>query len=414
MKLWEDDPGLTQSLLLNELRNRREYLSQLAHRKRVGYSKIESFTIPGDAATDPLLVLLYMAELPDRSYFVLAMLINSQSFITDILAPKLQEVARTEFDLGVFRTGEFLPVYAVNTVEDTTGFMKRRIWLFPDHYLGVRMSGTSIQDIVRNRFKRNLQLIALLDVLLLIGAWVVIRNIRKEVQLSRMKSDFVSNVSHELRTPLALIRMFIETLEMGRVKTEEKKKEYYTIIGQETERLTHLINNILDFSRMEAGRKQYHREPVHINEVVAKTLSMYEYHLKNNRFEFETELSDEDPEINADPHAVTEALINLLENAIKYSEERKYVAIRTSRDNREIVIEVEDHGLGISADQQKKIFDKFYRISSGLTHNTKGSGLGLSIVKHIMNAHNGSVTVSSQPGRGSRFQLRFPQLSSRT
>jgi two-component system phosphate regulon sensor histidine kinase PhoR len=249
-----------------------------------------------------------------------------------------------------------------------------------------------------------------LDIVLLIGAIIVYRNIRRAMELSQMKSDFVSNVSHELRTPLALIRMFIETLELGRIKTEEKKQEYYTIIGQETERLTYLINNILDFSKMEVGKKQYSKSKLELTDLVKQTLDMYQYNLQNRGFNLETDLTPEGLIINADKNAVTEALLNLLDNAVKYSGDSKLISVKTFAENKYGIVEVSDKGIGISSEQQKKIFEKFYRVSTGLTHNTKGSGLGLSIVQHIMNAHEGLVRVNSQPGKGSTFQLKFPLL----
>jgi two-component system phosphate regulon sensor histidine kinase PhoR len=386
---------------------RMEMITQLIYRKTIGYANIEAITVQPDTLGNSILVLLSLAELENQHYILIGMMINTENFITDILSPKLQEISRGEFDLGVFQKDNPVPIYSVGNVEDNTDFLKRRIWLFPDHYLGIRKSGTSIEDIAQQRFKRNMQLIALLDGLLLIGAWIAYRNIRKEMELSQMKSDFVSNVSHELRTPLALIRMFVETLELERVKTEEKKKEYYTIIGQETERLTYLINNILDFSKMEAGKKVYHMESVDINELVQETVRIYAYHLKNKGFTLETDLFANGLSVHADRNALSEALLNLLENAVKYSEQVKHITVRTGREGKRTFIEVSDKGIGISAEQQKKIFEKFYRVSTGLEHNTKGSGLGLSIVQHIMKAHRGEISVTSQPGEGSIFKLYF-------
>jgi two-component system phosphate regulon sensor histidine kinase PhoR len=228
------------------------------------------------------------------------------------------------------------------------------------------------------------------------------------MDLVRMKSDFVSNVSHELRTPLALIRMFGETLEMGRVKNEEKKHEYYATIVAETERLTRLVNNILNFSRMEAGRKEYHFAPTELNDVVTDVLKTYGFHLQGEGFTPEVMLEEDLPPLRGDAESISEAVINLIDNAVKYSGESKYLRIATGMLDGSLFIVVEDHGIGIAREHQEKIFETFYRVSTGLVHTVRGTGLGLTLVKHIMEAHGGKVTVESVPGKGSRFSLLFP------
>ncbi len=228
------------------------------------------------------------------------------------------------------------------------------------------------------------------------------------MELAQIKSDFVSNVSHELRTPLALISMFAETLEMGRVKNDEKKQEYYNIISQETNRLSRIVNKILSFSKMEAGKRTYNFEQADINEIVYKVYETYKFHLENNGFKFNLIAGKDIPSIKADPEAISEAVINLIDNAVKYSDQNKEITITTGIEKENIFIEVKDNGIGISPDDQKKIFDKFYRVSTGLVHNSKGTGLGLSLVKHIVDAHKGKIELKSTPGKGSIFKLIFP------
>jgi two-component system phosphate regulon sensor histidine kinase PhoR len=301
-----------------------------------------------------------------------------------------------------------------NTIIFSTGETKaeelrqqKTLWLFPNYELGIRLKGTTIDELAHSRTKRNLMLIVLMDVVLLAGAWFVYRSIRREMELVKAKSDFVSNVSHELRTPLALIRMFGETLEMGRVKSDEKKQEYYSTIVKESERLTRLINNILDFSKMEAGKKQYKFQDADINAIVSSVMHTYSFHLQNEGFTPIVELANNLPLISIDAEAVTEAVINLIDNAIKYSGDEKYLRVRTRQTDSAIAVEVEDHGVGIAEEHRKKIFDTFYRVGTALVHNTKGSGLGLSLVKHIMDAHGGRVEVESAVGKGSVFRLLF-------
>jgi two-component system phosphate regulon sensor histidine kinase PhoR len=336
------------------------------------------------------------------------MLIDNTNFIQNIIFPKLQEMAGDEFILAVLPENETDSVFTTEFTPLNQIKQKKRIWLFPNYYLGIRLKGQTVEELSRSRFYRNLFLILILDLILLVVIWFVYRNILKEIELAQMKSDFVSNVSHELKTPLSLIRMFAETLEMSRVASEEKKHEYYRVISQETERLTHLVNNILNFSRMEAGRKEYHFQTLDLNELVKKVLDNYRYHLQQNGFDVKTEFAAKLPVVKVDEESLSEALLNLIDNAIKYSSKEKFVAIKTGIDDSFVFLEVEDHGIGIDNNQKKKVFEKFYRVSSGLVHNTKGSGLGLTLVKNIMDAHNGKVEVDSKIGEGSRFILYLP------
>ena len=203
--------------------------------------------------------------------------------------------------------------------------------------------------------------------------------------------------------------MYAETLEMDRVKSDEKRYEYYRIINQESERLTRLINNILNFSRIESGRKEYKFASVDINQITKNVLDMYRHHIEQEGFILNIELNTQIPFIHADAEAVSEALINLIDNAVKYSNDGKKIAIRTGLSDNLVFLEVQDNGIGIDQKHQEVIFDKFFRISSALVHDTKGSGLGLSLVKHIMTSHNGDIQVQSEIGKGSRFKLLFPK-----
>ena len=246
------------------------------------------------------------------------------------------------------------------------------------------------------------------DVILILGLWMIYRNIQKEIRLAQIKSDFVSNVSHEIRTPLALISMFAETLEMNRATSEEKKQEYYSIIRNEANRLASIVNKILSFSKMEAGKIDYDKEPTDLNEVVEDILKTYDYHLRSQGFNWKLSLAENMPIVETDQSAVSEALINLLDNAVKYSNGSKEIEVKLGAEGQHAFIEVKDYGLGISQEDQKYIFDKFYRVPTGAVHNTKGTGLGLTLVWRIMQAHGGSVEVESLEDNGSTFRLIFP------
>jgi signal transduction histidine kinase len=278
---------------------------------------------------------------------------------------------------------------------------------FPGLTLAIKLRGTTLAAIGERFARISFLTLAALSLVLAGGIALTYRNVTKEMALARLKSDFVSNVSHELRTPLSLIRLYAETLEMGRLTSPEKYQEYYRIIRKESERLTALINNILDFSRIEAGRKEYDFRETDMSELVHNTLDSYRYQLEQSGFQFEEKI-DEVPPMRVDREAMARSLLNLVNNALKYSQDRKYIGVNLYRDNGSVKLEVVDQGIGIPHQEQQKIFEKFYRVGDPLVHNTKGSGLGLSLVRHIVQAHGGEVAVDSAPGQGSKFTIVLP------
>jgi len=274
--------------------------------------------------------------------------------------------------------------------------------------LGIKFQGTTAEAISRRWVWQSFLILGVLSVLMIGGLVLTYRSVNKQVALARLKSDFVSNVSHELRTPLALIRLYAETLELGRITTQEKKNEYYSIIRKESERLSALINNILDFSRIEAGAKEYDFRETDIAELVRNTLDSYRYQIEQQGFALEEQIDPGIPPLKVDREAIARALVNLVNNALKYSDNEKFLGVRLYREQSVLKLEVSDRGIGIDRNEQSRIFDKFYRTCDPLVHNTKGSGLGLSLVRHITRAHGGDVEVESTPGRGSKFTLSLP------
>jgi signal transduction histidine kinase len=279
---------------------------------------------------------------------------------------------------------------------------------FPNLTLGIKLPGTTLAEMGQHFIRQSFIILGAISLLLTGGIVMTHRNISREMALARLKSDFVSNVSHELRTPLSLIRLYAETLEMGRLKSPEKYQEYYGIIRKESERLSALINNILDFSRIEAGRKEYDFRQTDMRELVRNTLESYRYQIEQSGFAFEEKIADDIPPLSVDREAMARSLLNLVNNALKYSQDQKYIGVNLFRDNGSVKLEVVDHGIGIPQGEQQKIFDKFYRVGDPLVHNTKGSGLGLALVRHIVQAHGGDISVDSVPGRGSRFTINLP------
>jgi signal transduction histidine kinase len=281
-------------------------------------------------------------------------------------------------------------------------------YVFPDLTMAIKYQGTTVADISSRFLRYNYIVLAALSVLMIGGIWLTYRNVSREMNLARLKSDFVANVSHELRTPLALIRLYAETLELGRLTAKEKYQEYFRIIREESERLTALINNILDFSRIEAGRKEYEFQQTNLAELVHSTLDSYRFEIQQNGFAFEENISGDIPPVAVDREAIARSLLNLVNNAVKYSKDHKYIGVSLYRANRRVNLEVRDHGIGIPASEQEKIFEKFYRCGDPLVHNIKGSGLGLSLVRHIARAHGGDVLVESTPEKGSKFTIALP------
>lgn len=227
-------------------------------------------------------------------------------------------------------------------------------------------------------------------------------------ELNRMKSYFISSVSHDLQTPLTSIRMFAELLQTRQDINPSQKVEYLNIIIGESERLSRLINNVLDFSRIERGVKKYTMQDVDLKELAQQVIRSMRFQLQQNGFELDVQLPAKKQMIQADPDAVIEAITNLISNAIKYSPNRKRIQVKVfSRENFK-AISVRDWGIGIAPEEQERIFEMFYRSGQNQVKSAGGAGLGLTLVQHIMQAHGGKVQVESNPGEGSTFTLYFP------
>jgi len=387
------------------LSSQQKLIARLIEYRKSGYRKLEPLSVNGN---NNLTVVIFSNQSSENSNEIIGFLINPELFVRKILLPRLQQISQNQFFI-VIRDNQNKIISVSDNQEIINNIeFEKSMWLIPDYKVGIALKGETIQELIRSRATNNMILIVILLLILLAAVVFVYRAVRKEVELAQLKADFVSNVSHELRTPLALISMFAETLEMDRVKNDEKKKEYYSIISQEANRLGRIVNSILNFAKMEAGKRKFSFELKNINEIVDNIFQTYSYHLQNKGFKFEKELAVNLPEVKVDSESISEAIINLIDNAVKYSNDNKEVILRTGYSNNNIFIEVSDKGIGIASEHQKKIFEKFYRVSSGLVHNVKGSGIGLSLVKQIVDAHNGKIELSSKPGEGSTFRIFIP------
>jgi signal transduction histidine kinase len=214
----------------------------------------------------------------------------------------------------------------------------------------------------------------------------------------------VANVTHELKTPLTSIRMFAETMRMGRIKGKIDQEEYLSIIVNESERLTRLINTVLDFSKIEQGKKRYNLIKTNISKVVQSAIYAMEYSLKEAGFDLKSEI-EQNIQTKADADAIEQAVLNLMSNAVKYSNSNKEIEVKLFSKDCSIFIQVADKGIGIPESEQKKIFEKFYRAHTGHEKDTGGAGLGLTVVQHIVDAHNGKIELESKVGEGSTFTI---------
>jgi len=269
--------------------------------------------------------------------------------------------------------------------------------------------GTSPVAAVRRQITVSMGALAVLTVVIVAGVVAVGRLVRRETEMAQLKADFVANVSHDLKTPLSVIRMYGETLEMGRVRDDEARQEYYRVITRESERLSRLIDNVLDFSRIEGGRRRYEMTPTAIEPLVRETLEAFGYPLAQQGFKVEVEIGPDLPEIPMDADAVGQALANLVDNAIKFSGDVKWLRIEAWGTDGGVAITVSDHGIGVPVGEEEKIFEKFYRVGHSDTQARRGSGVGLALVKHVAGAHGGRVGVERASGPGSRFTLWLPQ-----
>lgn len=246
--------------------------------------------------------------------------------------------------------------------------------------------------------------------LVLLTGTAAIRTVSGQARMNRLKNDFIATVTHELKTPLSSMRLLVDTLREGRVEDAKSAAEYLELIARENKRLTHLIDNFLTFSRMERGKQVFDLGPVDPAEVAGAAAEAMRAKLSGARCEFTCEVEAGLPAVRADREALTTVLVNLLENACKYTGEDKQIGLRAFRRNGQVCFAVRDNGIGISPRAQRKIFERFYQADRRLSRSAEGCGLGLSIVKYIVDAHKGAVDVESRPGRGSTFTVRLDSV----
>jgi two-component system phosphate regulon sensor histidine kinase PhoR len=244
---------------------------------------------------------------------------------------------------------------------------------------------------------------------LVTGAVLVLVLLRREAKLSRLQLDFVSKVSHELRTPLTSIRMFAEMLQANQARDQQEMRLCLDVLQRETARLSGRIERLLDWGRMEAGRRTYELRPETVEVIIKEALEAFEIALVGQCHPVRVELQPDLPLVVADRGAMVDALVNLLVNAHKYTPgEEKDIVLRASQVRDKVWIAVSDKGAGIPRREHRRIFEKFYRADERLSRDVGGSGLGLAIVRHVVQGHGGRVELESEPGKGSTFTIVLP------
>jgi len=247
--------------------------------------------------------------------------------------------------------------------------------------------------------------VGLSSLVVVAGLFVIVAAAARERKLAALKSDFVANVSHELKTPLSLVRMFSELLQSGRVENEEKQRQYLTIIVSESDRLTALIENVLDFAKVERGKQAYEFAEGHVPDVVTRAVEACRVRAEREHVTLEYEADSGLPSAQLDERAIEIAVINLVDNALKYAADGQRVTVKVRRKGDKIEIRVCDLGAGIPLDERKRVFERFVRGKSAAGKQVRGSGIGLALVKHIAEAHGGAAWVEDNEPKGSCFVI---------
>jgi signal transduction histidine kinase len=274
----------------------------------------------------------------------------------------------------------------------------------------IDLTGEIIRPLLLREFYRSFYFWTILAMLffLVFGIVIIGKTIAHEKEILKLKSDFVSSVSHEFKTPITSIKALTERLLEGNVKDPKRMREYYSEIFRDTENLSHLVGNFLDFSKMEEGKKQYNIEETDFKLWLEQTVTDFFRRSIRRNYNINTFINEPSLPVKIDKNAMKLAVNNLLDNAVKFSSEHSEIKVIFEKQEEKILLKIKDEGIGIPKNEQLQIFQKFYRGKDASHFSTTGTGLGLTIVKQIVEAHGGEVQVESEPGKGSMFMVRIP------
>ena len=351
---------------------------------------------------------LYFPEL-NKTYFA-GIFWNLDSLKIGVilnLLEKLEVETNLEFQLADNKNNNLLTGEPANIPEESLKLTFNNI-PFPWLLVAIQPGYKKLESDAKREVIIYGLLVVIIIALMVFAVFALMREITRETNSMLLQTEFVHNVSHELKTPLSLIRLYGETLLLKENLPKKDQKEGLQVITKESERLTYMINNILDFSKIEMGRKEFDLKSGNLRDVIENTLDSYRYHLSKKGFKITEELESNIPQVAFDKSAVEGILINLLSNAVKFSGNKKQVAIRLKMSIENIILEVADKGIGIPEKELANIFDRFYRVKENSEFEARGSGLGLTLVKHAVEAHGWQITVDSKPEEGSTFSIFIP------
>jgi two-component system phosphate regulon sensor histidine kinase PhoR len=351
-----------------------------------------------------------------RRYLVVAWH-NVPSIVHDVMPRLFREAERGQSRMNVINEeGRIVfgaPIQGAASSEFTVG-RKFPTTLYNWELRLALTTADELADKVERQRMIELAMVGFAALVAIAGIVIVVVASVKERRLAALKSDFVANVSHELKTPLALVRMFGELLLADQVRSDDKRRQYLSIIVSESERLTALIENVLDFAKVERGKAAYEFGRADVGEVVSRAVEVYRYRAEREGMEVGVTIGPRLPPAMVDERALELAVINLLDNALKYAKDGGRVDVEVRAEGRSLEIEVRDRGAGIDPDEQDRIFERFVRGRRAAEQRARGSGIGLALVKHIAESHGGSVRVRSpalDDGTGSTFVIRLPALA---
>ena len=260
-------------------------------------------------------------------------------------------------------------------------------------------------------FKKLLGASITIVFILMVSFFIFVRMILRQRRLSELKNDFINNMTHEFKTPLTNISLAVESMTEQKMLKDEKGEKMIKIVGQESERLRENIERILQISRYEKEKPHLTIDKIDVHQLIQKVIAVFDPHFIENEIQFHSRLSATKNYINVDEMHFFNILFNIIDNAIKYNTSKPVISITTQDSQHGIILTIKDNGIGISLNDQKNIFEKFYRVQQGNLHDVKGYGLGLSYVKLIVESHSGQIKVRSQPGQGSEFEIFIPDNS---
>ncbi len=356
------------------------------------------------------LITHYTTTFEEQDYTV-CLLYDTKTIVDELLQDVLSNVGKNRTVNVVDDRNQLIYGRSIGGSEEF--IVSRR---FPSTLYKWRLQIAPISDALFNpkaqaRAKHFSQIVLIplaLGVIVLGLIVLYLSNVR-ERRLNRLKSDFIANVTHEFKTPLSLIRMFVELLMMGKVTDKKKEKHYHDVILRETERLTSLIDNVLNISKIEHGQGSYSFKTTSVSDAVGHSVEICRNRLEKSKINLDYSVAKNIPNASIDDHAITLAVVNLIDNAAKYARGTDMVGVGLSHADDIIRIDVIDHGVGIPTNQLKKIFERFYRVPSPEILKQRGSGIGLSLVKHIAEGHGGTVQVTSVQGKETRFSILIPR-----